>query len=458
MFNFSYEEIDLMREMINLKIVDKNRIRNKKNINEKEMKEVISSMNSLLKASRHNQLVEVKDYVFYYGNYDSRRLRMEEIFKFENTIREEIIYLFLLLSRERFNITKFGDKFWRSNDNRKTLKSDLRKILYSMGIDYREYMDSSNPSGVIKSRIEKLEEVKKKYLKKVLLKKWERVYLGLGIRQEKIEVEIIEEALGVRDMPFIYTLVMNFCNNYTKLNSKSKVYDFFVYILLNLHNEEVNTRKRLTSASVKLKGERVYGGLEDMLRKIEKREGIKIYTYFRMRIYKYLLKQERGNGEVFYRNEETEEQMTAEEALNYENARIKEEKETGIMEEGRKAKVLLSYDLEMGEISRTMGRIRKIFNQMEVKEIRRLEELRSDLLSRGLKRDKVGYEYILILSNDVTESFIENYTDIPIMFLNMSETDEKGERKGSFKRNAEFNEGLRNINKMMKAYDSYGKV
>ncbi len=462
MFNLSYEEIDLMREMINFKIIDKRSILKKKGINEKELREAVFSMNSLLKASKQGQLIETDEYILYYGSYDRRKLKMKEIFKFKNTIREEIIYLFLLLSENRFNIMKFGEKFWGSNENRKTVKSDLRKILKDIGIGYEEYMASENPSELIKSRINKFEQVRVSYLKKVLMKKWERVYSGKGIKQENTEIKIICEELKIKDIDYIYSVILDFFNKYGKLNSRNRIYDFFTYFILNLYNQNVNVRKRVTAAGVKLKENEDFKLLAAMFRKIEKREGIKIYSYFKVKLYKLLLKQEKSNSEVFYRNYDSDSYMTAEETLIYENEKmVNEGSSNKTVSTNKEIRVLLAYDLENGEISKNMERIKKIFSMMKVVEITGFEKLRKSISEDGYVTSQSGYEeneeyeYILILSSSGIENIIENYTDKPVFLLNITEFDENGEKKGRYRRNAEFYNDLDRIREMMEAYGNY---
>ena len=63
---------------------------------------------------------------------------------------------------------RFGQKIWESNENRTTLKSDLRSVLNGLDIDYKKYMSSEAPAELIKLKINKFEKVRQEYVKNIL--------------------------------------------------------------------------------------------------------------------------------------------------------------------------------------------------------------------------------------------------------------------------------------------------
>ena len=240
MLDFNYDEIELISKILNFKIINKKKAFENKIISEKNFSEKLQTVNRLLNAEKLEQIVETKEYFFYFEKYDEKVLKWKEVFKFVNSMRKEIIYLFLLISERHFNIMRFGEKFWKSNENRKTLKSDLRSILNELGIEYKKYMSYPEPAELIKIKINKFEKVRQEYVKNILLKKWERVYNRIGAKPEIVEIEVIQEELGIKDLRYIYELLEEFFDKYGKMNSKSERYDFFTYLLLNLKNEKVN--------------------------------------------------------------------------------------------------------------------------------------------------------------------------------------------------------------------------
>ena len=304
MLDFNYDEIELISKILNFKIINKKEAFENKIITEKNFTEKLKTVNHLLNAEKLGQIIQTKDSLFYFGIYDKNALKWKAFFKFVNSIRKEIVYLFLLLSSRKFNIMRFGKKFWENNDNRTTLKSDLRFVLNSLDIEYKKYMLSSEPAELIKVKINKFEKVRQEYVKNILLKRWERVYNGIASKPEIVEMEVIQEELEIKDLKYMYEQLEEFFYKYGRMNSKSEKYGFFTYLILNLRNENINLRKRVTTTGVKLKNESNFKLLDDVLRKISEKEGIRIYSYFKFKLYKYLLKKEKANNEISYENYE----------------------------------------------------------------------------------------------------------------------------------------------------------
>ena len=153
------------------------------------------------------------------------------------------------------------------------------------------------------------------------------------------------------------------------MNSKSEKYGFFTYLILNLRNEKINLRKRVTSSGVKLKKENNFKLLDDMLRKISEKEKIKIYSYFKFKLYKYLLKKEKANNEISYENYEIADYRIAEDILKG-NILEYQVKETSVdVKKSEKIKVAMVYDLENTEISKNIENLKKIPDLMDITRI-----------------------------------------------------------------------------------------
>lgn len=348
---------------------------------------------------------------------------------------------------------RFGEKFWKNNENRKTLKSDLRSILNELGIEYKKYMSYPEPSELIKIKINKFEKVKQEYVKNILLKKWERVYNQIGAKPEIIEMEVIQEELEIKDLRYIYELLEEFFDKYGKINSKSERYDFFTYLILNLRNEKINLRKRVTSSGVKLKEENNFNLLDEMLRKISEKEGIKIYSYFKFKLYRYLLKKEKANNEISYENYEPEEYTIAEDILKENILEYQVKKTSADVKESEKIEVAMVYDLENTEISKNIENLRKISDLMDVTRIYRFDEFKREQSDSGKKGKEDNFDQILIVSNDEIQNTVINYSDKPISFLKLSDRETDGKKKSRFKKNAEFYNNLKIIDNMMKEYE-----
>jgi len=349
---------------------------------------------------------------------------------------------------------RFGQKIWESNENRTTLKSDLRSVLNGLDIDYKKYMSADEPAELIKLKINKFEKVRQEYVKNILLKRWERVYNGIASKPEIIEMEMFQEELGIKNLYYIYEVLEEFFNKYGRMNSKGERYDFFTYLLLNLKNEKINCRKRVTSLGVKLKEEENFRLLDEMLGKISETEDIKIYSYFKFKLYKYLLKKEKTNNEISYENYETEDYKIAEVFLGENIEEYQEEKEVyWNNEKSEKLRVVMVYDLENTEISKNIEKLRKISELMDIREIYRFDEFKKEYSNLGNEEEKDYFDQVLIVSNDEIQNTVINYSEKPINFLKLNDRESDGRKKSRFKKNAEFYNNLKIMDKMMKEYE-----
>ena len=453
MLDFNYDEIELISKILNFKIINKKEAFENKIITEKNFTEKLKTVNHLLNAEKLGQIIQTKDSLFYFGIYDKNALKWKAFFKFVNSIRKEIVYLFLLLSSRKFNIMRFGEKFWENNDNRTTLKSDLRFVLNSLDIEYKKYMLSSEPAELIKVKINKFEKVRQEYVKNILLKRWERVYNGIASKPEIVEMEVIQEELEIKHLKYMYEQLEEFFYKYGRMNSKSEKYGFFTYLILNLRNEKINLRKRVTSSGVKLKEENNFNLLDEMLRKISEKEGVKIYSYFKFKLYKYLLKKEKANNEISYENYEPQEYTIAEDILKENILEYQVKKILADVKESEKIKVAIVYDLENIEISKNIENFRKISELMDIIRIYRFDEFKREQSNSAKKGKKDNFDQILIVSNDEIQNTVINYSDKPISFLKLSDRENDGKKKSKFKKNAEFYNDLKIIDDMMKEYD-----
>jgi len=453
LLDFNYDEIELISKILNFKIINKKSIFEDKIITEKNFTEKLKTVNHLLNYEKLGKIVESKEYIFYFGKYNRNDLKWGDIFKFVNSMRKEIIYLFLLISKRHFNIMRFGEKFWESNENRTTLKSDLRSVLNSLDIDYKKYMSSDEPTELIKLKINKFEKVRQEYVKNILLKKWERVYNGIASKPEIIEIKMLQEELGVKNLYYVYAVLEEFFDKYGKINSKSERYDFFTYLILNLRNEKINLRKRVTSSGVKLKEENNFNLLDEMLRKISEKEGVKIYSYFKFKLYKYLLKKEKANNEISYENYEPQEYTIAEDILKENILEYQVKKILADVKESEKIKVAIVYDLENIEISKNIENLKKISDLMNITGIYRFDEFKRELSDSSEKGKKDNFAQILIVSNDEIQNTVINYSEKPISFLKLSDKETDGKKKSRFKKNAEFYNNLKIVDNMMKEYE-----
>ena len=210
LLSIGYKEIDILREIMNFKIVDKNRITDNYDLSKTELSDIVKKLNNLLEWSKLNPLISKRGYILFNNERNEHKLRMDGIVKFKNSIRREMIYLFLLLSEKHFNITKFTLKLKLSEYDRKYVRRDIKTVLETLNIDYSEYREFKNPLEIIKRKIENFEMTRKNYIKNLLIKRFERGYLHKtknyeenNIDVEELLFEIMEEELKIKDIKYI---------------------------------------------------------------------------------------------------------------------------------------------------------------------------------------------------------------------------------------------------------------
>jgi len=226
-----------------------------------------------------------------------------------------------------------------------------------------------------------------------------------------------------------------------------------VLLIAVFRNEKINLRKRVTSSGVKLKEENNFNLLDEMLRKISEKEGVKIYSYFKFKLYRYLLKKEKANNEISYENYEPQEYTIAEDILKENILEYQVKKILADVKESEKIKVAIVYDLENIEISKNIENLRKISELMDIIRIYRFDEFKREQSNSAKKGKKDNFDQILIVSNDEIQNTVINYSDKPISFLKLSDRENDGKKKSKFKKNAEFYNDLKIIDDMMKEYE-----
>ena len=90
---------------------------------------------------------------------------------------------------------------------------------------------------------------------------------------------------------------------------------------------------------------------------------------------------------------------------------------------------------------------------MEIIEIYKFNEFKREYLDLYDKEEKDYFDQILIVSNDEIQNTVINYSEKPINFLKLNDRESDGRKKSRFKKNAEFYNNLKIMDKMMKEYE-----
>ncbi|RRD40183.1 hypothetical protein EII29_03530 [Leptotrichia sp. OH3620_COT-345] len=470
MLSIGYNEIDILWEITNFKIVNKEMIMSSYNLTKSGLSDVIKKINDILDWEGLNPLIDKKGYIFFNNDLSKKNFQIGEAVKFKNSIRKEIIYLFLLLSNRHFNMTKFTLRFQLKESSKKYVRIDLKSVLEELSIDYSEYRETKNPLEIIRRKIKNFELLRRKYLKNILIKRFEKAYFYEYMKYEemdehniyetnpeKIMSEIIKEELKIKDIRFIFKKLQTFFRKYGKLFTINEKYDFFVYFILNLNNKKENMKKRITSKSVKLKESSDYKLLSETLDEISKNENVRIYSYFRLKLYKFLLKKEKENFNVKVnelKEKSYDEVVTGNNLTEEYVYQIAEETEKSReYKNSEKPKTLLVLDVEYSKMVKYERNIKDILKLVNIIEYSNVENL-----SEKINNDETkNYEQIFIISSGEIQNLIKNYSKIPIYFFRFNDEDKSGKKKGKLKRRVDFERQLSEVREMMTEYRNMKK-
>lgn len=464
MYSIGYKEVDILWEIANFKIADKNMIMKNYNISKTELSDTLKKINDLLNWEKMNYLLDKRGYILFNNELSERRFKLESIIKFTNKIRREIIYLFLILSEKHFNLTKFTLRFGLGESSKKYVRTDLKAVLKELDIDYAEYRESKNPLKIIKRKIPNFEKTRKEYLINLFIKRFEKSYVYYKEEKDKdgkelnypskLIFEIIKEELKIKDLKFIFHAFREFYVKYNKLFSVKEKYEIFIYFISNLYNEKENTRKRITSKNVKMKEDNDYKLLEEMLDKISENENRRIYSYFKLKLYRLLLKKEKMNfditpkksKEIFYNNTESLNIKIAEEyvyQIAEENSKIE------YYENFERLKTLFVLDLEYNEIIKNQKYLKDLMQLSNIIEVTDLGELSEKLNGKNEK----NFEQVFLISKSEIQNMIKNYSDIPIYFFKINDKDRFGRKTGKLKRRTDSEKQLTEIRETITEYN-----
>ncbi len=437
MESLNYEEIDLLWEVLNFKIISKNSIyQNYKIFNgikdkNRKLNDIIKKLNKILiQAGVPPSIEKSKEYIYYNSKPEYRKIDYKNKFIYKDLIRREMIEILLILNRRKFRIDRFIKGIGKEKDNdRKHIKNDLKLILCNYNISYKEYMESANSTVLLGQKIKDLYGEQHRILKNILIRRWEKVYENRSTIVETKIINFISEELGIKNMSHVYDVYLEFLKEYRAELCKNNEYELFTYLVLGLNNKNINTSKRIKKNTLSLKNDREYELIDKMLKQISKYEKIKIYTNFKIKLYKMLLKIEKTEG----RSKENKEVSYEED--NYVSKRriIYRIAEEGIEETGKKYEtvrknlimpngkinILLVLDMENQKYMEYREEIKSLFLIFNIVNIMSMKELKKEL--DKIPHNNLNYSYILLISDILLQNIIENKIGKPIYFIKLTE-------------------------------------
>lgn len=461
-----FNESDILKDILNFKIVNRKKLEEKYGF--KIIDRMIKHINEFLCKNDNGIIHKSKNYLYYFGKY------YESLFKINDrdinmrmSFRRELITLILLLGKEKLNIYKFNKQIRRNEQNTKNIQNDLKQILKTYNIKHLEYIRTANIEKLFKSKNYDLKELRENYLREILMRRMEKIYIGKSTYQENFYFKILQEILEIKNIKYIKRLLFLYIDQFTDIISMYEKYSILTYFILNMKNTDIKFKYRLKKTD---ENEEFF----IMMDKISKREKLKIDYKFMTLFYKKLHRKKRkpekilseiNKAVMIEKNQETfgikkvetrkgkeegvEVYSIAETSVNFENKDLLNKKllkKYIHLDETTKIRTLVLVDVEENQILKSFNKVMKFFNFLEVVKVEHLNNFK-----KVITKNNTGYEQVLIISNSKFLNTIRNFSDIPIFNFVL------GKEKGTLQSRTNILKQMIYLRRMMFQYLEFKK-
>ena len=461
-----FNESDILKDILNFKIVNRKKLEEKYGF--KIIDRMIKHINEFLCKNDNGIIHKSKNYLYYFGKY------YESLFKINDrdinmrmSFRRELITLILLLGKEKLNIYKFNKQIRRNEQNTKNIQNDLKQILKTYNIKHLEYIRTANLEKLFKSKNYDLKELRENYLREILMRRMEKIYIGKSTYQENFYFKILQEILEIKNIKYIKRLLFLYIDQFTDIISMYEKYSILTYFILNMKSTDIKFKYRLKKTD---ENEEFF----IMMDKISKREKLKIDYKFMTLFYKKLHRKKRkpekilseiNKAVMIEKNQETfgikkvetrkgkeegvEVYSIAETSVNFENKDLLNKKllkKYIHLDETTKIRTLVLVDVEENQILKSFNKVMKFFNFLEVVKVEHLNNFK-----KVITKNNTGYEQVLIISNSKFLNTIRNFSDIPIFNFVL------GKEKGTLQSRTNILKQMIYLRRMMFQYLEFKK-
>ena len=461
-----FNESDILKDILNFKIVNRKKLEEKYGF--KIIDRMIKHINEFLCKNDNGIIHKSKNYLYYFGKY------YESLFKINDrdinmrmSFRRELITLILLLGKEKLNIYKFNKQIRRNEQNTKNIQNDLKQILKTYNIKHLEYIRTANLEKLFKSKNYDLKELRENYLREILMRRMEKIYIGKSTYQENFYFKILQEILEIKNIKYIKRLLFLYIDQFTDIISMYEKYSILTYFILNVKNTDIKFKYRLKKTD---ENEEFF----IMMDKIYKREKLKIDYKFMTLFYKKLHRKKRkpekilseiNKAVMIEKNQETfgikkvetrkdkeegvEVYSIAETSVNFENKDLLNKKllkKYIHLDETTKIRTLVLVDVEENQILKSFNKVMKFFNFLEVVKVEHLNNFK-----KVITKNNTGYEQVLVISNSKFLNTIRNFSDIPIFNFVL------GKEKGTLQSRTNILKQMIYLRRMMFQYLEFKK-
>lgn len=461
-----FNESDILKDILNFKIVNRKKLEEKYGF--KIIDRMIKHINEFLCKNDNGIIHKSKNYLYYFGKY------YESLFKINDrdinmrmSFRRELITLILLLGKEKLNIYKFNKQIRRNEQNTKNIQNDLKQILKTYNIKHLEYIRTANIEKLFKSKNYDLKELRENYLREILMRRMEKIYIGKSTYQENFYFKILQEILEIKNIKYIKRLLFLYIDQFTDIISMYEKYSILTYFILNMKSTDIKFKYRLKKTD---ENEEFF----IMMDKISKREKLKIDYKFMTLFYKKLHRKKRkpekilseiNKAVMIEKNQETfgikkvetrrgkeegvEVYSIAETSVNFENKDLLNKKllkKYIHLDETTKIRTLVLVDVEENQILKSFNKVMKFFNFLEVVKVEHLNNFK-----KVITKNNTGYEQVLIISSSKFLNTIRNFSDIPIFNFVL------GKEKGTLQSRTNILKQMIYLRRMMFQYLEFKK-
>ena len=461
-----FNESDILKDILNFKIVNRKKLEEKYGF--KIIDRMIKHINEFLCKNDNGIIHKSKNYLYYFGKY------YESLFKINDrdinmrmSFRRELITLILLLGKEKLNIYKFNKQIRRNEQNTKNIQNDLKQILKTYNIKHLEYIRTANLEKLFKSKNYDLKELRENYLREILMRRMEKIYIGKSTYQENFYFKILQEILEIKNIKYIKRLLFLYIDQFTDIISMYEKYSILTYFILNMKSTDIKFKYRLKKTDENKE-------FFIMMDKISKREKLKIDCKFMTLFYKKLHRKKRkpekilseiNKAVMIEKNQETfgikkvetrkgkeegvEVYSIAETSVNFENKDLLNKKllkKYIHLDETVKIRTLVLVDVEENQILKSFNKVMKFFNFLEVVKVEHLNNFK-----KVITKNNTGYEQVLIISNSKFLNTIRNFSDIPIFNFVL------GKEKGTLQSRTNILKQMIYLRRMMFQYLEFKK-
>ena len=461
-----FNESDILKDILNFKIVNRKKLEEKYGF--KIIDRMIKHINEFLCKNDNGIIHKSKNYLYYFGKY------YESLFKINDrdinmrmSFRRELITLILLLGKEKLNIYKFNKQIRRNEQNTKNIQNDLKQILKTYNIKHLEYIRTANIEKLFKNKNYDLKELRENYLREILMRRMEKIYIGKSTYQENFYFKILQEILEIKNIKYIKRLLFLYIDQFTDIISMYEKYSILTYFILNMKSTDIKFKYRLKKTDENKE-------FFIMMDKISKKEKLKIDCKFMTLFYKKLHRKKRKPEKILSeinkaimieKNQETfgikkvetrkgkeegvEVYSIAETSVNFENKDLLNKKllkKYIHLDETVKIRTLVLVDVEENQILKSFNKVMKFFNFLEVVKVEHLNNFK-----KVITKNNTGYEQVLIISNSKFLNTIRNFSDIPIFNFVL------GKEKGTLQSRTNILKQMIYLRRMMFQYLEFKK-